>query len=303
MSDLTEMEKYNILGILAKIVSIPSIIGSAIILYRFLRSDSNLRSNLSERILCYMSALDFICGWTFFAGPWVFGNSTLCAIQGFFVELSVSGPLWNFAHTTNILLRVVFGFSASRANKLEPLYHLIVWGIPIFGATIGLARQSMTPVGGWCWYDATQIGLRFGSYYAWVFFCVTYSIFVAVVVLLYIRSKQRMSGFKLSKRTIRSAKRQLYYVTALVISFGPSSITRVVQSITGEQVFWLQIIQSITVPLQGFLNCVIYLVIHGVIFKEVFQYRISRPSAFSRDSYQNNLIELDDESTITNDTV
>eukprot|EP00835_Amoeboradix_gromovi_P003588 NODE_244_length_13037_cov_0.560442.p3 type:complete len:301 gc:universal NODE_244_length_13037_cov_0.560442:6663-5761(-) len=283
---LSTSQKYEILGIVTKVASVPSIIGSSVILHRFFNSEEALKRNLSQRIIFYMSILDFVCSVMFFIGPWFFDNQYSCTFQGFVIEMTLAAPLWNFAHTTNILLRVIFGVNAEKANRLEPFYHAIAWGIPIVGGIIGISRDSMVPVGGWCWFNSSEIGLRFGSFYAWVFFCVTYNIMVAFSVLLFIRNKQRDSGFKLSKKTMRSAKNQLYYVAALCISFGPSSITRIVQTVTGEEIFWLQIIQAATLPLQGALNCIIYLSIQGVIFKKVNSSKSGNESQSSSASYQ-----------------
>ena len=281
----TEAYNYKILGIVAKIGSVPSIIGSFIILYRFYNSDASLKENLSHRIIFYMSLLDFVCSWNFFIGPWIFNDRILCTIQGFLTQMTVSAPLWNFAHTSNILLRVVVGLSAKNANRLEPLYHLIAWGIPFIGGILGVVRNNFIPVGGWCWFKASDLDLRFGTFYAWVFFCVVYNVVVAITVLMFIKKKQNDCGFKLSKRTLKSAKNQLLYVSALCVSFGPSSITRIVQSITGKEVFWLQVIQALTLPLQGFLNCIIYLKIHHVVLKNPLSGISSYGSATTK-SYQ-----------------
>ena len=144
---MNESEKYNILGIMTKISSTPSIIGSSILIFRFMHSDVLLKKNLSQRIIFYMSITDLLCSSFFFVGPWFFDEPILCSLEGFFIQLTVSGPLWNAALTTNILMRVVFGIGLKNADKLEVFYHIIAWGIPLLGAIIGIAKNAMVPVG------------------------------------------------------------------------------------------------------------------------------------------------------------
>eukprot|EP00834_Sanchytrium_tribonematis_P003916 NODE_170_length_14437_cov_1.447273.p6 type:complete len:295 gc:universal NODE_170_length_14437_cov_1.447273:12930-12046(-) len=277
------VDHYQTLGIMTKISSSFSIIGSVVILYRFYVSDSSDKRNLSKKIIVYMSLLDFACSIMFFIGPWFFDNQYLCSLEGFFIQMTVGAPLWNMAHSTNILLRVVFGYSVRKANKLEPLYHIFAWGIPITGALVGLIRKSMLPVGGWCWLSPRDVDLRFATFYGWVFIAILYNITIALIVLIFINKSQKISGFKLSRRTLKSAKNQLFYVYMMLLVFGPSAITRIVQTATGNEVFWLQIIQAFTLPLQGFLNCLVYLTIQKVIFKSFGQ---DSPVTSAKSSYQ-----------------
>ena len=256
---LSTQDKADILGLMTKITSIPSIIGSSVILFRFLKSEAAVKRNLSQRIIVYMSILDVICSINFFIGPWIFFSSTLCTMQGFIVQLCVSAVFWNMAHTTNILLRVVLGVSVDKANRLEPLYHLICWGIPVVGGAVGIFRNKIVPVGAWCWFAASELDLRFGTFYGWVFFAILYNIFIAIVVMVYISKRTNLSGFKLETKTVKATKNQLYYVAAFLVTFGPSSFVRILQSATGQIIFELQIIQALTLPMQGMLNCIIFL--------------------------------------------
>ena len=137
-------------------------------------------------------------------------------------------------------------------------------------------------LGAWCWFNANEVGLRFGTFYAWVFACITYNVVAATIVLYFIKKKQKQSGFKLSKRTLQSAKNQLLYIAALCIAYGPSSITRIVQTFSGQEVFWLQIIQALTLPLQGFLNCIIYLTIRRVILRKYSFVKSTKSANYSK---------------------
>ena len=128
---------------------------------------------------------------------------------------------------------------------------------------------------GWCWFDATAVGLRFGFFYGEVFFAIFYNIAVAVVVVLYIRrTEKRVSegGMTLAtadKKAFKAAKNQLYYVAAFLITFGPGALNRLIQ-LGGQSYFGLQCIQAFVFPLQGFLNCIIYLTLQKVSIKTLF---------------------------------
>ena len=256
-----------ILNIVTKISSTLSIVGSLFLVYRFIKSNSQYQTNLSNRIILYMSVLDIVGSINFFIGEFAFKSAVGCMIQGIFVEMAVSGPLWNMVFCLNVLLRVVFNMHRENANKLECIYHIICWGIPIIGNVLGVLSDSYVVVGAWCWYGAEYVGLRFGTFYAWVFFSVVFNIFVSLVVMWFIKSTT--GKFTKNKNLLRSGKRQLLYVVAFLISFGPSSITRIVQLVTGKQVYVLTVMQATTLPLQGFLNCLVYLVLKQVKLREI----------------------------------
>eukprot|EP00835_Amoeboradix_gromovi_P004542 NODE_359_length_10180_cov_0.431703.p4 type:complete len:337 gc:universal NODE_359_length_10180_cov_0.431703:4143-3133(-) len=255
------------LNAITKVSSTLSIIGSIFLVFRFLKSNNVYQSNLSNRIILYMSALDIVGSINFFIGEFVFASPVGCMIQGVFVEMAVSGPLWNCCFVMNVLLRVVFNMHRDKANKLEYIYHIVAWGIPIIGNTVAVYQDAFGVVGAWCWYRAQYIGLRFGTFYAFVFFSVFFNIIVSLMVMWYIRS---LTGkFPKNKNLMRSGQRQLLYVVAFIFSFGPSSITRIVQLITGQQVYMLTVLQALTLPLQGFLNCIVYLILKQVKLRQI----------------------------------
>ena len=71
------------------------------------------------------------------------------------------------------------------------------------------------------------------------------------------------------KKAFKAAKNQLFYVAAFLITFGPGALNRLFQ-LAGESYFGLQCVQAFVFPLQGFLNCIIYLALQKVNLKTLF---------------------------------
>ncbi len=243
-----------VLAIISKIVSSLSFLGSFYLIVRFYRNRRLTKKSLYHRIILYISIVDIIGSVNFFIGPWVFKNDVACTIQGFIVEMYIAIPLWNIAHAVNVYMRVIKGWHADKAKALEPLYHLFAWSIPIVGGSIGVYRQVYKPVSSWCWYSADSVDLRFGTFYSWVFLAMFVSIAVALAVTLHVKKKQEGST---KSKAYLAGKRQVLYSLAILLTFGPSSLTRIVQLISGIQLFELTCFQVATLPLQGFANFLI----------------------------------------------
>ncbi len=248
-----------ILSIVTKLSSTFSILGSLYLIFKFYNANTTYRTNLSNRVILYMSLLDVVGSINFFIGSFVFNSTIGCSIQGIIVEMMVAGPLWNSVFVLNVLLRVVFNVHKEKANSLEFIYHLVVWGIPIAGNIAALSENAYSIVGAWCWYKPEYVLLRFGTFYGWVFASVLFNIIVSICVIWYI--KITIGKYNNNKNLLRSGQRQLLYVVAFIISFGPSSLLRLMQLATGKQNYTLTVIQATTLPLQGFLNCIVYLIL------------------------------------------
>eukprot|EP00834_Sanchytrium_tribonematis_P002268 NODE_66_length_25735_cov_0.318497.p14 type:complete len:300 gc:universal NODE_66_length_25735_cov_0.318497:5706-6605(+) len=246
--------QMDILTIISKVVSILSFMGSATLIYKFYNLNESGKRSLYHRIILYISLVDIIGSINFFVGPWAFGNAAACQLQGFIVEMFIAIPLWNIAHATNVLVRVIYGWHAEKANGLEIYYHVFAWSIPTIGGIIGLARQVYEPVSSWCWYGPQSVDLRFATFYAWVFLSMIISVGVAISVTVHVKKLQENSS---KSKAYLAGKRQILYSGAILITFGPSSLTRLVQAITGIQLFELTCFQVATLPLQGFVNCII----------------------------------------------
>lgn len=185
------LEQQKALSIIPHVTGSLSILGSAFIIYDVL-SDRKKWSSSYHRLLFAMGIFDFMSSWGFMLSTTVMpshtlnvyqplGNRATCTTQGFFMNLNIASPLYNFTLSIYFLLSVTFQWSKDDIKKkVEPWLH----GIPIVWALITtfivLGQSGFNDSTLWCWVASYPKGCHKDStctrcplcteIYRWVFF-------------------------------------------------------------------------------------------------------------------------------------
>ncbi|XP_029362726.1 G-protein coupled receptor 157 isoform X1 [Echeneis naucrates] len=133
-----------------------SLAGSSLIIVTFLLW-SDLRTT-PRRLLVYLSLSDWLSAASYAFGVWkVFQTDSVdCVVQG---SVSTFANTSSFFWTVSIavyLYVLIVRCSQRGADSLEPLFHLVSWGVPLI---VTVAAVSLNKIGydasevsvGWCW--------------------------------------------------------------------------------------------------------------------------------------------------------
>eukprot|EP00977_Amphora_coffeiformis_P005659 scaffold1189_cov194-Amphora_coffeaeformis.AAC.16 len=152
-----------------------SVMGSGLIIYVLLYNDK-ARRRLKEkdyvyyRIMLGMSMLDILAsGGVIIFGPWTvprqhqfnivnnYGNSTTCAVSGFFLNMVFGPMLYSAVLALYFLCRIRYELRDEWIAKyVEPYGHALAWAHPLVLGTLGVAYKAFVPLNslpGWCWFD------------------------------------------------------------------------------------------------------------------------------------------------------
>lgn len=225
------------------------------------------------------------------------GNDATCAAHGFFVQLGVGTPLYNASLATYYFLAVRLGWKEHQLRRAEPLLHLVPvafsFGTAIYSAASGLYANSNL----WCWVDtskdsAYRLAFMYGPVWAsMIIITIEMAAIVAHVLLIERRTRKYRPPGEGARTSVvgrsepgtanpagasgsrGSAKRNgggggatkkvmtqaLFYVFAFYMTWLFPSWTRMSQMIHGSSPFWPIALFCIFYPMQGFLNCLVYL--------------------------------------------
>jgi len=224
----------------------------------------------------------------------------LCLFQAEFMELAaLSAVLWTFAvslffYSTSAALRngekSLHPF-VKRVKRKLIMACLLCYGIPVAFLILISSLKWFGNLGDWCWIDRPIGWIIF--FYAWIFLVFLGNIYLMVSHFISIcRMKSQLGGReRLSSRDstasdMESQHNSFIYSTNwqsdivnnissrlfILLSLGfclvwtSALADRIWQLVIGHEVEWLAIAHSITVPLQGFVNCMIYVFVHYFTF-------------------------------------
>merc|ERR1719491_1199882 len=94
-----------------------------------------------------------------------------CRIQGMFIQLSITSPMFNLCLSIYYLLSIKYGYKERKLEKIEPYFYVVTlsWGL---GTSItGFWTDSYSSSNLWCWFDPSKDSFRFGFFYIplWIF--------------------------------------------------------------------------------------------------------------------------------------
>ncbi len=81
-------------------------------------------------------------------GPEAGANSWLCQAQFFTIHTTtIASAAWSTVLSINLFLIVLFRIDADKIRQLEPLYHLLCWGLPALAPLAFLLRPTAVDAG------------------------------------------------------------------------------------------------------------------------------------------------------------
>lgn len=160
-SSLTRSQQVA-LAIAPKVTGLLSALGSSWIVVEVLSQETK-RHNVYNRILCAMSFVDALSSVWFFASTWPIpegtegvafakGNGNVCVAQGFFLQLGMTSPYYNFSLALYYMLVVKYNVSEETLRrKFEPFVHVLCVLFGLGPAIAGVSLDLYNAANLWCW--------------------------------------------------------------------------------------------------------------------------------------------------------
>lgn len=224
---------------------------------------------------------------------WALGSVRTCEAQGFFTQFSIATVMYNASLAIYFYFVVVRDWKEAEFSLLEPLFHLNAIGCGLATSTASLRMGLLNQVGWDCWISASPLGCKEswttsgkttctrgdnGSIYQWVFYYAplwtTITIVTALMIHLCCRvwrqevimkrydftsglsqSSTTGAGFELTKR---AAAQGVYYVGAFYCAWFFPTVYQIDIVAFGRVHPALMLLTSFFVPIQGFLNLIVY---------------------------------------------
>ncbi|CAB9507836.1 unknown protein [Seminavis robusta] len=89
------------------------------------------------------------------------GTDGTCTAQGFFLQLSIASPIYNFMLMWFFLLKVKYSYTDAQIHKcIEPSMHTFAFLFGFGTALVCLGLNMYHDSSLWCWVNATPIGCK-----------------------------------------------------------------------------------------------------------------------------------------------
>ena len=228
---------------------------------------------------------------------WAVGTDATCRLQGFFTQFGISSSFYNASLSIYYVLVIRYGWKEHQIQRIEPLLHgiPILWalGTSIAGLPLNIFGNANL---WWCWISPKQDVYRWSFFYGPLWLMIVIVTVNCLVILLYVRRTEQASD-KYSFESQETARTQMHgnggeehgsntdrrqalrrtqsstdltltrkiavqsflYAGAFYLNWFALSLTRLLQTTTGKVYFPLLLIASITVPMQGLPNFIVYL--------------------------------------------
>jgi hypothetical protein len=257
----TQIETIYVLRVIACVLNLLGtlLIVSSIVLYRRYRI-------FESRLILFLS----ICaGLSTFA--WLVPDvneveqPSLCAFQAVWQQFfDWSVIMWILVFAVNAFL--VFVKNVQTA-KFEFAYNALVWGVSSLFTVIPLFDPSSGygDAGSFCWIRTNA--MRFGAFYIELFVIFLVVLVLYILVFKAVRDQARVAKAIGSakgetetdvSRRMRTESKIKAYVAVFIVMWLPAIINRVHQLFADRPEFWLVLLHSVSVPLQGAVNSIIY---------------------------------------------
>jgi len=270
------MVQEYILTIVPKFTSFLSILGSTMIISQVLQSRTN-RGHTQQRLVCVMSIIDLTVSTAWFLTPlfvteemdqflWGIGNMFSCSLQGFIVQFSISGVLYNASLSLYYLLVIKYGFQRQEMVIIEKYMHAFALLFGITTATTALALNLYEDANWDCWISPTKQTFQWAFFFAPLWIAIIFVITCMFKIYLHVRTAERNSirWSQVSGRVVRLTKTRAVaqqgalYVGAFFVTWLFPTIARVVKLSGKEPPDWLVALSGSFIPIQGFFNAMVY---------------------------------------------
>ncbi|CAM9278597.1 unnamed protein product [Discosporangium mesarthrocarpum] len=170
-------------------------------------------------------------------------------------------------------------YHAGEQARLMCTFHVAVWGLSTLGMVLPLTTKSYGSTGAWCWITASgKPEFDVGTFWRYAVLYVPVWVVISYNIMLYARIARMLRRFSVSiagegesksdsigpsgeqqRRMYKFGKRLLWYPAVLIGCWAFATIQRIQNAVDPTNpVFWLLLIQTSTVGLQGFFNALVY---------------------------------------------
>ncbi|ETK87709.1 hypothetical protein L915_07897 [Phytophthora nicotianae] len=215
----------------------------------------------------------------------------ICKLQAFIITFGDGAPIaWNFIMALNLYRWVCMGEDQQMLMKKIKWYivstMLFTVGIP----SICLIFNKFGDAGLWCWvvveHDSTEeLWWMFGVLYFWVIAGgIAMTIFL---VLVKINMKKRLKTYEnddANDAYYAVVHNLTIYITGFIFCWLPAVVDRAYATFTGNTSFTLDFLHATIVPLQGFVNAVIYGKFHIWVVRHVREPWVSNGGSSTKNS-------------------
>ncbi|KAJ3428843.1 g protein-coupled receptor [Anaeramoeba flamelloides] len=249
---------------LAVTASILSLIGSLIIIVLNVRFP-DYRKNFFRKLIFILSIYDAILSFLFL----IPGNKNqgFCAFQGYAIVWLGSMPAYiSLSISIITYLNVSKNWSVFRLKKISNKLHIVsaIVATILTCFTIGFAESVHFPFTNWCFIKGR---FMLGAFYFLIWICTIASIVLYIMIVKQIRfvykTIEQMTNLVDKRRKRDNLKVQMRMSTiplSLVLTWLIASIRR------SREIFFpdsnqnstLNVLHSLTNPLQGFFDCVVF---------------------------------------------
>ena len=311
-ANLLSDDQRRWLAITPKLTASISFVSTAFIIWDVLRSKTK-RGHTYHQFIVALSVCDLIIAVGTFLSTWPIpapeqesawrasGTQQTCTAQGFFLQFTITAPLYNGSLSLYYLLMITFNWGERRLKRMRLWVHVSILTFGLGTSVAGLFLTLYNSANLWCWIasapsgcvetvaspagqDTTCVrGDNANSVYRWAFYYIPLWIVIAFSTLAMLltwsslkeKGKQAENVLRMSfcnadsNRLLEKLRRKerernvliqcLFYLTAFYMTWVCPTALRVKQSTSGTPTFGLLLCVGIFLPLQGFLNCLVYL--------------------------------------------
>lgn len=264
-------KQIDSLQILIRISSVLSIIGSSSIIIHFVQNPSKLRSSPFRNVF-FLSVSDLLFSLMLFPGRWPAVSETMCELQGFLVQYFViSSILWSGTIATNMAFSVILRKPSSYLLKLEKIYHLTCWSIPLFLAFPWLfinwkSHPFYQDSQLWCWISEPYQEFRLYLFYIplWIIYLFNLMTYLYVGRILW-KSTKTMGKLdsadaltnSLQNSRLRYGVRSSFFLVGFFFTWIFGTANRIT-NLMGYTIYPIYVLHSVFTPLNGFINSLVY---------------------------------------------
>ena len=254
-------EEADILQGQASASSAVSMICSITILVQLLK---NRRSwsvdRATKELVAILCVIDTLSSAHYLLGGEIGASSeTMCDYQGFMIQFwALAGIIWNSCMAHSLLCWIVQKKPQAYLEGMIKWYALVAFGSSLVIAIVLVAKSRFANATLWCWIGADFPELRFYCFYFILLIAWGYNSYVFFRVAHSTRnlldSNQRSATADVGNKL--RFKLQLF-IAGFILIWAFGLLNRVLQEVSG-QYFWANYLHVFFVPLQGFLNAIIY---------------------------------------------
>eukprot|EP00935_MAST-01C_sp_MAST-1C-sp1_P000562 g562.t1 len=251
--------------VLATLSAGASVCGSLYILHHYKEARKRGRPTVSNQLIAILSLMDLVFSFNFGIGQgWQKAGSGACDFQGFMVQMSLSAVLWTTCIGHHLYQWVVMReHEDKRRARLNTYLAVSVGTALLFAVVYPMADNGGTDAHYydegilWCWIR--EFPWQMGIFYIWVLLGWLINGWVFFRVRSEIKSRALMAGSEEAKQSTNLViMRTSLYLGVFVCIWFFGLLNRILSFASGKPVLATSVLHAMFVPLQGFLNSLVY---------------------------------------------